>query len=190
MKEPVHEEFERIYCSEICKNLALLSSPFPESQLFAQTKKAIVKFPCNFITRNFGLDFGYCLVQIPKSHQCLLHVNRPNGKTFILVAAPSHSEELYVITITLLQTQQGDETCEECVEKKMFEAISVTRQINQLKVGEFLKPRDNCISDTHSCTKEELQHELNEHLPEEVKRRGFEDLESLLQWAKQSRFAF
>ena len=74
--------------------------------------------------------------------------------------------------------------------KKKFEAISVTRQMNQLKVGEFLKPHDNCISDTHSCTKEELQHELNEHLPEEVKRRGFEDLESLLQWAKQSRFAF
>ena len=130
MKEPVCEEFEGIYCDKKCKNFALFSSPFPESQLFAQTNKAIVKFPCNFITRNFGLDSGYCFIQIQKKkHQCLLHVSRPNGKTFILVAAPSLSEGLYVITITLLQTQQGDETCEEhgYMQKKKFEAISVTR---------------------------------------------------------------
>ena len=32
--------------------------------------------------------------------------------------------------------------------------------MNQLEVGEFLKPHDNCISDTHNYTKEGLQHEL------------------------------
>ena len=146
IKAPVHEEFEGIYCSEICKNFSLLFSPFPESQLLAQAKTAIIKFPCNFITRNFGLDSGYQLIEIPKNHQCLLHVNRSNGKTFILVAAPSQTEELYVIIITLLNNSQGAEMCQKrgCVQKQLFEAISVTRQMDQLEVGEFLKPHNIC----------------------------------------------
>lgn len=95
-----------------------------------------------------------------------------------------------MIIITLLNNSQGAETCQKrgCVQKQLFEAISVSRQMDQLEVGEFLKPHNICSSDTYSSTKEQLQHELNEHLLAEVKRRGFESLESLLQWAKQSRF--
>ena len=189
MKAPVDKDLE-IYCSKDCKNLTLLYSYPPVFYIVAQANRATVaiELPNNFVISNFGFHSGYCLIQIPQNHQCLLHVNGSNGRTFILVAAPSQTEELYVITITLLQAGQGAETQEKdtdtYVQKQTFEAISVTRQIDKLEVGECLiKPHHIDIS-----TKEELQYELNEHLLEEVYRRGFESLESLLQWAKQRRY--
>ena len=189
MKAPVHEEFEEIYCSEICKNFALLCSSTPESQLIAQANTSIIELPPTFNIQDFGLNSGYCLIQIPKSHQCLLHINGRNGKTFILVAAPSQTEELYVITITHLDNAQGSQTCEQSThlyeKKQLFQAVTVTRQMDQLKVGEYLAPHH-----TYSSTKAQLQHELNEHLFEGLYRRGFESLGSLLQWTEQSRYIY
>lgn len=188
MKAPTNQEFQ-IYCSEICKNVALLYSYSPIFQIVTQANRATdaIELPSNFIIRDFGFDSGNCLIQIPERHQCLLHVNGSNGRTVILVAAPSQTEELYVITITPLQAGQGAEPQEKNthtnVQKQLFEVISVTRQRDKLTVGESLKSHH-----IDSSLKKELQHELDGHLIEEVYRRGFESLESLLQWTKQRRY--
>lgn len=130
MKEPVCEEFEGIYCDKKCKNLHSSLPLSPNLNFLPKLIKQLLSFHVTLSPEILDLILVIASSKFKKKkHQCLLHVSRPNGKTFILVAAPSLSEGLYVITITLLQTQQGDETCEEhgYMQKKKFEAISVTR---------------------------------------------------------------